>query len=394
MNKTEFKQTEIGEIPKGWDLRELGSLGHVVTGKTPPTKDADNFGEGYPFITPRDMTGQKYVRITERFLSEKGKGVVKNCLLSANSVCVSCIGSDMGKVVMTDRPSITNQQLNSIVCEHVDPHFVYYGILNIANRLRDTAFHSTAVPILNKSAFSRFQISIPTEYSEQRAIAKILSGLDNKIEINNQMNKTLESIAQAIFKRWFMDFEFPGYEKVKLVNGLPQGWRHGALGEIISIESGKRPGEKSETKTQGFTVPLIGASSVMGFVKDALYDEPILIIGRVGTHGVVQRVSWPSFPSDNTLVIRSKHFEFVYQILKTIDYEALNVGTTQPLITQTAINKYSVIIPANEVLEQFEVCVSGLFEKVVANNQESESLGKIRDSLLPRLMSGKIRVNA
>ena len=206
------------------------------------------------------------------------------------------------------------------------------------------------------------------------------------------MNKTLESIAQAIFKRWFVDFEFPGYKKTKFVNGLPEGWRYGALGEIISIGSGKRPGDKSETKTQGFNVPLIGASSVMGFVEDSLYNEPILIIGRVGTHGVVQRVSRPSFPSDNTLVIRSKYFEFVYQILKTIDYGTLNVGTTQPLITQSAINKYGVVVPSNEVLEQFEVYISGLFKKVLANNRENESLAGIRDSLLPRLMSGRIRV--
>lgn len=317
--KNKFKQTEtcgersrkkgegrsrtIGEIPEGWELRALGSLGRVVTGKTPPTKDVDNFGERYPFITPRDMIGQKYIRITERYVTEKGKDVVKGCLLPIDSVCVSCIGSDMGKVVMTDRPSITNQQLNSLVCEQAEPHFVYYGIINITDKLRDAAFHSTAVPILNKSAFSRFEIPIPREKSEQRAIAKILSDLDEKIELNHQMNKTLEFVAQAIFKRWFADFEFPGYEKTKIVDGLPEGWHHGTLGEIITIESGKRPGEKSETKTQDFIVPLIGASSVMGFVKNALYNEPILIIGRVGTHGIVQRVLWPSFPSDNTLVI-------------------------------------------------------------------------------------------
>src|SRR3989338_2808118 len=197
----------------------------------------------------------------------------------------------------------------------------------------------SAVPGLNRDNVYSILKKIPL-LKEQRAIAKILSDLDEKIELNHQINKTLESIAKAIFKRWFVDFEFPGYEKTKFVKGLPEGWHYGALGEIISIESGKRPGEKSETKTKDFTVPLIGASSVMGFVKDALYNEPILIIGRVGTHGVVQRVSWPSFPSDNTLVIRSEYFEFVYQILKVIDCEALNVGTTQPLITQTAINRY------------------------------------------------------
>lgn len=180
MRKNKLKELEIGEIPEGWEWRELGTLGQVITGKTPPTSDTDNFGSGYPFITPRDMVGQKYVRTTERYITKKGKDAVKNCLLPASSVCVSCIGSDMGKVIMTDRLCITNQQLNSLVCEHAEPNFVYYGIVNIASELRDAAFHSTAVPILNKSSFSRFEILVPEGNPEQRAIAKILSDLDEK----------------------------------------------------------------------------------------------------------------------------------------------------------------------------------------------------------------------
>ena len=273
------------------------------------------------------------------------------------------------------------------------PEFVYY--LAMSPEIRAQAIQSmtgsSGRQRVESDVFDKILVNIPG-IPEQHVIAKILSDLDEKIKLNHQINKTLESISQAIFKKWFVDLEFPEYEKTKFVNGLPEGWRNGALGEIVSIESGKRPGEKSETKTQDFTVPLMGASSIMGFVKDALYNEPILIIGRVGTHGIVQRISSPSFPSDNTLVIRSKYFEFVYQILKTIDYEALNIGTTQPLITQTTIKKYSILIPNNEVLRQFEVYISGLFKKVVENNRESEFLAEIRDSILPRLMSGKIRM--
>jgi type I restriction enzyme S subunit len=244
---------------------------------------------------------------------------------------------------------------------------------------------------VESGVFDKLIINLP-EIVEQRAIAKVLSDLDEKIELNNQMNKTLEAMGQALFKRWFVDFEFPGHEKTKLVKGIPDGWHQGALGEICTIESGKRPEAKSDSRTEECAVPLIGASSVMGYVKTLLYNEPILIIGRVGTHGVVQRVLPPSFPSDNTLVIRPKYYEYIYQVLKTIDYDSLNVGTTQPLITQTAVKKHDTLIPSDNILEKFETAISPLFIKVAANNQESDVLAGIRDSLLPKLMSGKIRM--
>ena len=98
-----------------WEKVKLSDLGDIITGKTPPTKDADNYGGDIPFITPVDMYGQRNVFCTERYITEKGKDTVKNCFLPPNSVCVSCIGSDMGKAVITTKPSITNQQINSVV---------------------------------------------------------------------------------------------------------------------------------------------------------------------------------------------------------------------------------------------------------------------------------------
>ena len=100
MNNTKFKQTEIGLIPEDWDIKCISDIGKVVTGKTPKTEKNENFGDKYPFITPRDLKSQKFIFNTERYLSEIGKNSVKNCLISEKSICISCIGSDMGKVVM------------------------------------------------------------------------------------------------------------------------------------------------------------------------------------------------------------------------------------------------------------------------------------------------------
>jgi type I restriction enzyme S subunit len=117
---------------EGWKIFKVGELGRVVTGKTPSTQILKNFGDKYPFITPRDMTGQKRIGNTERYLSEEGKISVKNCLLPINAICVSCIGSDMGKVVITSQDSVTNQQLNSIICrDSFNPDFIYYSVIGI-----------------------------------------------------------------------------------------------------------------------------------------------------------------------------------------------------------------------------------------------------------------------
>ena len=226
---------------EGWDIFKISDIGKIVTGKTPSTQNIDNFGEKYPFITPRDMMGQKKIDKTERYLSEEGKNSVKNCLLPANSICVSCIGSDMGKVVMTTTDSVTNQQLNSIICHRsFDPDFVYYALVNISEELRNAGRHSTAVPILNKSDFSNFEITAP-DIAIQRRIAAILSALDEKIELNRQTNATLEAIAQAVFKEWFVDFHFPGATgemQDSELGPIPKGWREGQLGVISKIKHG------------------------------------------------------------------------------------------------------------------------------------------------------------
>lgn len=211
-----------------------------------------------------------------------------------------------------------------------DKDYIYY--LSISPSLREIAIKS----MIGSSGRQRVQqrvlkdinLSLPP-LSEQKAIAATLSCLDDMIELNNRTNQVLEEMAQAIFKRWFVDFEFPnkdgepykssGGEMVDSELGeIPKGWRVGNLGDIANVTSGKRPQEKKDTVSDVYFVPLVGASTVMGFVKEILYNERILIIGRVGTHGIIQRFNSPCWPSDNTLVITSDYYEFTNQILKKL----------------------------------------------------------------------------
>lgn len=190
-----------------WSTYTLGELGEIKTGKTPPSKISDAFDGKIPFITPRDMDGRKWIDSTERYLSDAGVDAVKSSLVPQGSVAVSCIGSDMGKAVLLSQESVTNQQINTIIVDQTrfNPEFVYYDLSLRQQELKGMASGS-ATPILNKGHFSKVAIRLP-EKALQDEIVGVLSTLDDKIEINRQINQTLEQISQTIFKSWFVDFE-------------------------------------------------------------------------------------------------------------------------------------------------------------------------------------------
>jgi Type I restriction modification DNA specificity domain. len=167
---------------------------------------------------------------------------------------------------------------------------------------------------------------------------------------------------------------------------------NGVLGNISTISSGKRPQIKEAEPYSEVNIPILGASSIMGYTNSILYDKKLLVTGRVGTHGIIQRYNRPCWPSDNTLVLNSNFYEFVYQILKSIDFSSMNRGSTQPLITQTDLKKVSIYVPTKTELIEFEDIVGVLMNQYDINIIENENLVQLRDALLPKLISGEISV--
>ncbi len=271
--------------------------------------------------------------------------------------------------------------------------------------------------------------------NEQRAIAHILGTLDDKIELNRQMNRTLESMAQALFKSWFIDFDpvvvnalrggnpvpekfaqraahyrdnpdalhlpedtlsqFPDRFQDSELGPIPEGWRVGIVSDLATVASGKRPKKRSKEKNVEFRIPLYGGGGIMAYVKEPLVTEPLLLTGRVGTLGKIFRISEPCWPSDNTLILFPKekiYFHFLFFMLQLIEFESLNRGSTQPLVTQTDLSNQSLVIPDANVSNLFWVNVCPLFEKIDKNLEESSILSCLRDTLLPKLISGELRV--
>lgn len=249
---------------------QISDLGKVVTGKTPKTSIQENFGGDIPFLTPSDEMNYKHIIGTKRTLSDKGLLEVKRCLIPKDSVCVSCIGSDLGKVVKTDSKVVTNQQINSIIVdkEKFDPDYVYYLLKSLGNKLNYLSRTSTAVPIINKTRFSSQKISCPS-LNEQKRIASLLNPIDSKIELNLKINKKIETFLRSLFNYWFIKFatfnnkctfkdseigKIPSDLKIIKINDIPH-----------FLETGKRP--KGGAISKG--LPSIGAENIKGL---GLYD--------------------------------------------------------------------------------------------------------------------------
>lgn len=180
---TVFKASPLGEIPQSWDVVTISSVGNVVTGNTPSTVINEYYTEdkdGFLWASPADLGKGKYVRMTNKRLSQRGFDQTRK--LSPKSILVTCIGSTIGKIGMADKIMATNQQINSLVCNpNNDPQFFYYALQHKADYIKSLA-GTHAVPLLNKTDFSNITVVKPMR-AEQEKIGEILCSVEEKLEV-------------------------------------------------------------------------------------------------------------------------------------------------------------------------------------------------------------------
>lgn len=415
-----------------WKTVTLSSLGKIITGKTPPTSKPEYYNGTIPFITPSDMDGRRFINFTKRYLSETGLKNVYRSSIPKDTIMVSCIGSDMGKVAICCRNSITNQQINSIIInENNFPLFIYYNLLPRKMEIKFSASGS-AQPILNKTSFGKLPILIPP-LNEQKVIAHILGALDDKIELNQKINQTLESIAQAMFKSWFVDFDpvhakanaqgedeydtiakelgisreildlFPSEFEESELGLIPKGWRPNKIENYIEILDSKRvPLSKNEREKRKGNIPYYGATSIMDYIDDFLFDEPLTLIGEDGS--VVKEDGTPftqyiwgkSWVNNHAHVLKAKKnlsTEGIYILFKDTNVSSYVTGAVQPKINQNNLKRIPILEPSNHLYGEFSKFIDPLFSMVRIRTDETLQLCKLRDYLLPKLLSGEIDVS-
>ena len=390
----------------------ISDIGKVVTGKTPRTSIVENYGGDIPFLTPSDDLSYKSVPKTGKTLTEQGLNEVKNCLLPPHSVCVSCIGTDLGKVVMTSEPTITNQQFNSIIPNRrFDADFVYYLMTLVGKELNYLSKTSTAVPIINKSSFSNYEVEVP-DLETQEKIASILSSLDSKIELNRRINDNLEQQAQALFKSWFVDFEpFRGGEFVDSELGLiPKGWRVVSLGEVtkqITEKVGNRedvtvlsPINSGELvlSEEYFTKQVFSKDLSKYLIVNPLsfaYNPARINIGSIGlnTFDFVGCVS-PVYVVFECEPNYQYFFDFFKRTAMFKDEVALRaIGGVRQSLGYNDLSLIKTIYPTSDVVVEFNNLYLKMKEVMIKNTDQNEKFISLRDSLLPKLMSGELKIN-
>ena len=410
-------ETELCAVaPSDWEIKSVDDVCvRVTSGGTPSRRETLYYTGGtWPWVKTQELQ-DKWIDDTEEHITDEAVASSSAKVLPARTVLVAMYGATVGQLGILRRPMTCNQACSALVVDPsaADYRYLYYQLLHIRPQLKALA---TGAAQQNLSGVLIKSLRLPfPPLSEQRAIAHILGTLDDKIELNRRMNETLEAMARALFKSWFVDFDpvrarmegrdpglpqpladlFPDSFEDSELGEIPRGWEVGAVADLAEVSSGKRPNVRFPEASEQAAVPLWGGNGPMAFVTEALVDEPILLTGRVGTLGSVFRITTPCWPSDNTLVLRANQqaaFEYLFLQLQQIDFDSLNRGSTQPLLTQTDLKAVPLLLPESAVLEHFSIFAHGLYKRVDEAVAESRTLAQLRDALLPKLISGELRV--
>jgi len=406
------------DIPSGWSMKSISKLGEVVGGGTPSTQQPLNFGGDIPWLTPKDLSGYNYVYIKggERNITQLGLKNSSARLLPKDTVLFTS-RAPVGYVAIAENEMSTNQGFKSVIgnSDVVDSKFLYYLLKFNKEKIESVASGSTFKEI-SGSALKEFRVTLPNSLDEQRKISNILFSIDRKIELNHRMNKTLEKISQAIFKKWFMDFEFPGYEKVKFIDEIPPGWKMGKMSDLVQILSGfafKSGDFVKEGRYRLATIKNVQDGYFDRVTKDGLSALPEkmpeycklrngdILLSLTGNVGRVCFVEGDNYLLNQRVAklapINKIDTAFIYLLFRQrnilVTLENLASGTAQQNLSPVKTAGIDTVIPDRNIMERFGKIVNPIFEKLLWNLNQNIFLVEIRDSLLPRLMTGKVRVN-
>ena len=389
-----------------WKEYKLEDIGNVVGGATPSTKDATNYDGDIPWITPKDLSNHndRYIYRGERMITQKGFESCSCKMLPKGSVLFSS-RAPIGYVAIAGTDMCTNQGFKSVIPnnEIVDTHFLYYILLYNKAKIEGMGSGTTFKEV-SGNVMKSVTVSIPN-LTEQKRIADFLSSLDDKIELNRRINDNLEQQAQALFKSWFVDFEpFKDGEFVDSELGMiPKGWRVGNIFDVANIfDNQRKPLSASQREYMDKLYPYYGATSCMDFVDDYIFDGVYTLIGEDGSvvkeNGLpfVQYVWGKFWVNNHAHVLQGKNgfsTEMLYVFLSKKNIGHLVTGAVQAKLNQANMGKLYIPIPTENVTINLISVFDEIFKKKRHLCDENNKLTLLRDTLLPRLMSGELKIN-
>lgn len=402
----------------------------VYSGGTPSTKKANYWNGDICWITPKDLSNHnsRFIKRGERNISDEGLSNSSAILLPKDAIIISS-RAPIGYIAIASNPFATNQGCKTLVCDKdlVNPIYIYY-LIKANVRLLESLSTGSTFSEISASTLKKISFQIPN-LEEQNYITHILGTLDEKIELNRQMNKTLEGMARAIFKSWFIDFDpvyakaegrkpfgmdeetaalFPDEFEDSELGMIPKGWSYKSITNCAIIKYGA-PFSSKMFNDKKIGYPLIRIRDLESykpaiFTEERLPKDTIVKSGDiiVGMDGKFSVTIW--YGENSLLNQRVCLFEPLENVSSAflrfsierpiMFFEKTNVGTTIIHLSKSNIETIRILIPDNEVMTKYQILTDDINKSLIINHKENQLLTEIRDLLIPKLISGELRIDS
>ena len=340
---------------------------------------------GVPVLNGSNLEGFSLSEKTFRYVTREKADSLNKANAHRGDIVITHRGT-LGQIVFIpqdskyDRYVISQSQFRVRCNDKVLPEYlVYYFHTPIGQHKLLSNASQVGVPALARpsSTFQQIEVVLP-ELSIQKRVVEIISTIQKKIANNQELNDNLQQQAQAIYSSMLIDNPDPA-------------WSHGHLSDLITVKYGK-----DHKKLADGIYPVYGSGGIMRYVERPLYNKESVLIPRKGTLNNVMYVNQPFWSVDTMFYTEMKLpnvAKFVYHFVKAKDLASMNAGSAVPSMTTDILNAMEVVIPSASALEEFESLVAPMYEAMEANDVQSKALSQMRDTLLPKLMSGEIDVS-
>ena len=367
-----------------WNEAKIGEIAEVKGGKRiPKGRKLIKEPNSHPYIRIRNLGKTKYMQLNTdyEYVDEETQQMIARYIVNQGDILISVVGTIglVGIVGNTlDKANQTENCDKIINIKKVLSEYLYYYLVSSFGQ--DEIKKGTVGAVQPKLPLKNVK-DIIVKYppiKEQKQIVEILSAIDEKIELNETINNNLEQQAQAIYQQMFIENQNPN-------------WKEGKLSDLVAVKYGK-----DHKKLEGGCYPVYGSGGIMRYVEKPLYTGESVLIPRKGTLNNVMYVNGAFWSVDTmfyTEMLRPNIAKFVYHFVKGKDLASLNAGSAVPSMTTNILNAMPLCVPDDKTLSSFEETVTPMYSQMQENEKQSANLANIRDTLLPRLMSGELEVS-
>ncbi len=412
MSCNEWINTEIGKIPSRWDFAPMKEYVEINMGQSPKSEFYNTKGKGLPFLQGNRTFGLKYPYY-DTYSSDIKKVAEEGDILFS-------VRAPVGDVNIATQRLCIGRGVASLRMKSGSQEFLYY-LLRANRKFIENRENGTVFGSINKKGLEELNLPFPS-IEEQEKIANILSSLDDKIELNNEMNKTLEEMAQSLFKRWFVDFEFPnengepykssGGEMVESELGMiPKGWEVNNIGNCVTFSQGIQIPVKKQTEffKEGFKRFLRIVDYTSNDNEEPRYVEDkgdryycnkreVAMVRYGNSSGFICR-RLEGILANNLFKINPCYplgYNYIYYLLSMEGIQeyitSSAIGSAMPALNHSIIANIKFVVPNENTIKNFENICNQIEERICSNRENSKTISSLRDTLLPKLMSGEIRL--